>query len=50
MSSRGNFWDNAPMERVFRSLKTEWVPESGYTNLDEAITEISYDLMSYYNE
>ena len=24
MSRRGNCWDNAPMERVFRSLKTEW--------------------------
>jgi putative transposase len=23
MSLRGNCWDNAPMERVFRSLKTE---------------------------
>ena len=26
MSRRGNCWDNAPMERVFRSLKTEWIP------------------------
>lgn len=25
MSRRGNCWDNAPMERLFRSLKTEWV-------------------------
>jgi len=25
MSRRGNCWDNAPMERVFRSLKTECV-------------------------
>ena len=25
MSRRGNCWDNAPMERFFRSLKTEWV-------------------------
>lgn len=23
MSRRGNCWDNAPMERLFRSLKTE---------------------------
>jgi len=25
MSRRGNCWDNAPMERFFRSLKSEWV-------------------------
>lgn len=30
MSRRGNCWDNAPMERVFRSLKTEWIPVLGY--------------------
>ncbi|WP_429011476.1 DDE-type integrase/transposase/recombinase, partial [Aeromonas allosaccharophila] len=26
MTRRGNCWDNAPMERLFRSLKTVWVP------------------------
>jgi putative transposase len=50
MSRRGKCWDNAPMERVFRSLKSEWVPEFGYQNLDQAIKEISYYLMTYYNE
>ena len=30
MSRRGNCLDNAPMERLFRSLKTEWVPSVGY--------------------
>ncbi len=24
LSRRGNCWDNAPMERFFRSFKTEW--------------------------
>lgn len=33
MSRRGNCWDNSPMERFFRSLKTEWVPQVGYQNL-----------------
>ena len=33
MSRRGNCWDNAPMERFFRSLKTEWVPRLGYPSL-----------------
>jgi putative transposase len=27
MSRRGNGWDNSPMERVFRRLKTEWMPK-----------------------
>jgi putative transposase len=30
MSRQGNSWDNAPMERVFRSLKTELIPTTGY--------------------
>lgn len=30
MSRRGNCHDNAPMEQLFRSLKTEWVPSVGY--------------------
>ena len=50
MSRRGNCWDNAPMERMFRSLKTEWVPETGYPTLLEAQKDISHYLMSYYNE
>lgn len=50
MSRRGNCWDNAPMERVFRSYKSEWMPKEGYRNLDEAIKDIGYYLMSYYNE
>jgi putative transposase len=36
MSRRGNCWDNAPMERFFGSLKSEWVPASGYGNFTEA--------------
>lgn len=49
MSRRGNCWDNAPMERLFRSLKTEWVPATGYTSLAEATRDISAYLMDYYN-
>ena len=48
MSRRGNCWDNAPMERFFRSLKTEWVPTTGYRNFNEAKTkhyEIYYWLL-----
>ncbi|MGL6572977.1 IS3 family transposase [Aeromonas hydrophila] len=49
MSRRSNCWDNAPMERLFRSLKTEWLPTTGYMSLREAKRDISYYLMDYYN-
>jgi putative transposase len=49
MSRRGNCWDNSPMERLFRSLKTEWVPVIGYPSLAEAKRDIGDYLMSYYN-
>ncbi len=35
MSRRGNCWDNSPMERLFRSLKSEWVPPTGYLTAQE---------------
>lgn len=50
MSRRGNCWDNAPMERMFRSYKSEWMPKEGYQNVDEATKDIGYYLMSYYNQ
>lgn len=49
MSRRGNCWDNAPMERVFRSLKSEWIPSTGYRSINEAMKDISFYLMNYYN-
>ncbi len=49
MSRRGNCWDNAPMERVFRSLKTEWIPTTGYRTAQEAQRDISQFLMHRYN-
>ena len=49
MSRRGNCWDNSPMERLFRSLKTEWVPETGYPSLLVAKMDIGRYLMDYYN-
>jgi putative transposase len=36
MSRRGNCWDNAPMERFFRSFKTEWMPLIGHRSFIEA--------------
>ena len=49
MSRRGNCWDNAPMERVYRSLKTEWIPTTGYRTAQEAQRDISQFLMYRYN-
>ena len=49
MSRRGNCWDNAPMERLFRSLKSEWIPTLGYLTKQKALKDISYYLMGYYN-
>ena len=49
MSRRGNCWDNAVMERFFRSFKTEWVPKYGYRSMTEATTDILNYIHQYYN-
>lgn len=50
MCRRGNDWGNAPMERLFRSLKMEWIPDLGYCSLAEAKMEIGSYFMGYYNQ
>jgi putative transposase len=50
MSRRGNCWDNAPMERFFRSVKTEWMPPCGYQSFNEAKTAIVNYIMGYYSQ
>jgi putative transposase len=40
---------NAPMERLFRSLKTEWVPTVGYMSASLAQQDIGRLLMQHYN-
>jgi len=50
MSRRGNCWDNSPMERFFRSLKTEWVPTIGYRSFTEAHISIAEYLVGYYSQ
>jgi putative transposase len=50
MSRKGNCWDNAPMERLFRSLKTEWIPRAGYGTFQEGSQDIGAYLMGYYNQ
>jgi putative transposase len=49
MSRKGECWDNAPMERFFGSLKSEWVPEDGYSSEHEARVDLQRNLMRYNN-
>ncbi|OKA17091.1 integrase core domain-containing protein, partial [Pseudomonas versuta] len=48
MSHRGQCWDNAPTERFFGTLKSEWVPRNGYSLIEEAKTDMVRFFM-YYN-
>ena len=49
MSRRGNCWDNAPMERFFRSFKSEWMPRLGYETFEDAVMDVSIYIDRYYN-
>ena len=49
MSRRGNCWDNALIERFFRSFKTEWMPKVGYGNFIDAKYSVSDYINGYYN-
>lgn len=50
MSRRGNCWDNAPMERFFRSLKMEWIPEVGFQSMEQAKATVLNYLIGYYSQ
>ncbi|MDC9594948.1 IS3 family transposase, partial [Xenorhabdus sp. IM139775] len=50
LSRRGNCWDNSPMERFFRRLKSKWVPEEGYANFGEAFRAIIHYITGYYSQ
>lgn len=49
MSRRGNCWDNAVVERVFRSLKHEWIGDQVYQDYAQAAQDVSQYLWSFYN-
>lgn len=49
LSRRGNCWDNSPVERFFRSFKTEWMPKSGYVSFNEGVQAITRHIGQYYN-
>lgn len=50
MSRRGNCWDNAPMERFFRSFKTEWMPKNGWASQREVKHHVNNYILQYYNK
>lgn len=47
MSRRGQCWDNAPIERFFGTLKSEWVPTKGYTTVEDARQDMVSFFMRY---
>jgi putative transposase len=49
MSRRGNCWDNAPMERFFRSFKSEWMPSIAYLSFVEAKFAVNNYITGYYS-
>ena len=48
MSRKGNCWDNAVVERVFHSLKSEWIDEP-YLTREEARQDVINYVANYYN-
>lgn len=49
MSRRGNCWDNAVCERLFRSFKSEWMPRDGYHDMSSAKKDFIDYIVKYYN-
>jgi len=49
MSRRGNCWDNSPMERFFRSFKSEWMPTVGYREFEQAKHAVIDYITNYYS-
>lgn len=49
MSRKGNCWDNAVMERFFRSIKTERIGKKNYQSLQAASSDVSNYILEYYN-
>ncbi len=49
MSRRGNCWDNAVVERVFRTLKHEWLKEQDYRHWQDVYEDVKRFADSYYN-
>ena len=48
MSRKGNCWDNAVMERFFKSYKEEWIGNNVYRTREAAIQDMQ-EYMKYYD-
>ena len=48
MSKKGDCWDNSPTERVFRTLKSEWLNRFNFQTKQSAEQAV-WDYISYYN-
>jgi transposase InsO family protein len=49
MNGVGTWYDNAPMESFFGTLKSEWVHHRTYRSRQEARTDLFYYLEAFYN-
>ena len=49
MSRKGNCWDNAPMERFFSSLKSEWLRDKIFSTHQMATSAIFKYIETFYN-
>lgn len=49
ISRRGNCWEKSLMQRLFRCLKSEWMPSIGYQSANEAKQDVGYYLIKYDN-
>lgn len=49
MNGVGSWYDNAPMESFFGTLKSEWVHHHGYLTRDEARADVFFYIESFYN-
>ena len=47
MSRKGNCWDNAPMERFFRSLKSEYLDAQQLSNHQDIINHVERYIRFY---
>lgn len=50
MSRSGNCYDNAPTERFFRSLKSEWIMKKVYADFAEMRSDITDYILGYYRK
>ena len=49
MNGVGTWYDNAPMESFFGTLKSEWVYHHVYCTRDEAKSDLFYYIEAFYN-